>query len=304
MKRIFFCIMILAMNLLGATYSVSDFNLAIYNSADAMYNNGLVSVYSPGDDFWNVQLTKNNIQLNSGKKYQVKFTLQGFGPRRVINVRVARSGFPYDAFGEFGEIGVLQDSRTITRTFTMKNENVFNARLEFNVGKYVGNILVSDVSLECLDCHETDANEKTEELVQSFGGQNEGYLISANKVRFGNYTKTLGGDVFGDTLELNTDVKIYGNVESGSTCFLAERVAIEGELTFSNSCVEQNNVSVKSRKNSVVNRKQWAPVHIVPGVEILAHGPDSDVEVYPGSYGSFNIGDRSTIRFSTGVYNF
>lgn len=85
-------------------FPYSEWNLANYNGAYATFNNGFVSVANGGSDYWHVQLTRSNIELQAGKTYEVKFYLQGVSARRYVEVRIGRDGFPYDAFAEFGEV--------------------------------------------------------------------------------------------------------------------------------------------------------------------------------------------------------
>ena len=91
-----------------------------------------------GSDYWHVQLTRRNIELQMGKTYEVNFFLQGAGVRRYVEVRIGRDGFPYDAFAEFGEVSATINGQMVTKTFKMQSGNVSNARFEFNLGKPMG----------------------------------------------------------------------------------------------------------------------------------------------------------------------
>jgi len=114
----------------------SEWSLASYEGAYATYNDGFISVISGGSDYWHVQLTRRNIELQMDKTYEVKFFLQGAGVRRNVEVRIGRDGFPYDALAEFGEIIATVNGQMVTKTFKMQSGNVNNARFEFNLGKY------------------------------------------------------------------------------------------------------------------------------------------------------------------------
>lgn len=67
-------------------FPYSEWNLANYNGAYATFNNGFVSVANGGSDYWHVQLTRSNIELQAGKTYEVKFYLQGVSARRYVEV--------------------------------------------------------------------------------------------------------------------------------------------------------------------------------------------------------------------------
>lgn len=54
-------------SVLAANFPYSEWNLANYNGAFATFSDGLVSINNGGSDYWNVQLTRKNIELQSGK---------------------------------------------------------------------------------------------------------------------------------------------------------------------------------------------------------------------------------------------
>ena len=97
----------------------SEWNLDSYEGAYATYNDGFISVLNGGSDYWHVQLTRRNIELQMGKTYEVNFFLQGAGVRRYVEVRIGRDGFPYDAFAEFGEVSATINGQMVTKTFKM-----------------------------------------------------------------------------------------------------------------------------------------------------------------------------------------
>lgn len=54
---------------LALDFPYFEWNLANYNGAYATFNKGLVSIANGGSDYWHVQLTRNNIDLQAGKTY-------------------------------------------------------------------------------------------------------------------------------------------------------------------------------------------------------------------------------------------
>ena len=52
-------------------FPYSEWNLANYNGAYAIFSNGFVAVANGGSDYWHVQLTRSNIELQAGKTYEV-----------------------------------------------------------------------------------------------------------------------------------------------------------------------------------------------------------------------------------------
>ena len=282
-------------------FPYSEWSLANYEGAYATFNEGFVSVADGGSDYWHVQLTRSNIELQAGKTYEVKFYLQGVSARRYVEVRIGRDGFPYDAFAEFGEVAATVNGRTVTKTFTMQSGNVSNARFEFNLGKNSGTVYLSDVSLNCLDCGSS----------QNVGGNNSyatsasdwGYVVVADMVDFRDNSMSLG-DVFGQNLELGVDSKIYGNVDASNHCFLRERANISGDLRYTSQCEEQNGVVAKTKSAATLSKPVVGIPNIVAGISPVSVGIDETITLLPGNYGVFYANARSKVHLSSGSYTF
>lgn len=282
-------------------FPYSEWSLANYEGAYATFNEGFVSVADGGSDYWHVQLTRSNIELQAGKTYEVKFYLQGVSARRYVEVRIGRDGFPYDAFAEFGEVAATVNGRTVTKTFTMQSGNVSNARFEFNLGKNSGTVYLSDVSLNCLDCGSN----------QNIGGNNSyatlasdwGYVVVADMVDFRDNSMSLG-DVFGQNLELGVDSKIYGNVDASNHCFLRERANISGDLRYTSQCEEQNGVVAKTKSEAALSKPVVGIPNIFAGITPISVGLDQNATLSPNNYGAFYANARSKVHLSSGSYTF
>lgn len=305
MKRLFsYCVMALLLSFEAAfaiDFPYSEWNLANYNGAYAIFNNGFVAVANGGSDYWHVQLTRSNIELQAGKTYEVKFYLQGVSARRYVEVRIGRDGFPYDAFAEFGEVVATVNGRTVTKTFTMQSGNVSNARFEFNLGKYSGTVYLSDVSLNCLDCG--SSQNATGNNSYATSASDWGYVVVADMVDFRDNSMSLG-DVFGQNLELGVDSKIYGNVDASNHCFLRERANISGDLRYTSQCEEQNGVGAKTKSKATLSKPVVDIPNIVAGITPISVGLDQNITVSPNKYGTFYANARSKIHLSSGSYTF
>lgn len=282
-------------------FPYSEWNLANYEGAYATFNDGFISITDGGSDYWHVQLTRSNIELQAGKTYEVKFYLQGVSARRYVEVRIGRDGFPYDAFAEFGEIVATVNGRTITKTFTMLSGSVSNARFEFNLGKNIGSVYLSNVSLNCLDCGSNPnvgGNDVSATSLSDWG-----YVVSADTVDFHDYSMALG-DVFAQNLELGADTKIYGNVDASKYCFLRERANISGSLRYASQCDEQNNVYAETRNVATLSKPIVDIPNISVGISPVSVGLDESVTLAPGDYGVLYVNARSEVRLSSGAYTF
>ena len=286
----------------ASDFPYSEWSLGTYEGAYATFVDGTVSVANGGSDFWHVQLTRNNIGLQSGKTYELKFFLQGVSNRKVTEIRIGRDGAPYDAFAEFGEIAATVNGRVVTKTFTMNSGNVDNARLEFNLGKSAGTVYFSDVSLSCLDCGSNPQHTTGSDVTVDFNDILD-YAVIADEVDFRPYSMALG-DVFGAKLQLGADSKIYGNVDASNECTLNERAYMEGNLQYGNPCIEQNNVIASSKKQASLVKPVVALPEFSAGVEPISVNLDEFVILPPGNYGMFYANARSKVTLSSGSYTF
>jgi len=130
------------------------------------------------------------------------------------------------------------------------------------------------------------------------------YLIAADTVAISDYSKTLGGDVYGNVIEIGADTKIYGNAASGTKCFLRERASISDTLSYSVPCTKQNGIAVGkeiSRKTEYVHTEVEA-ASVGSQDKFVAIGKDE--RLLPDAYGNLRIDARSTVRLQSGSYAF
>ena len=302
LTRFAFALMLMSSALYAVDFPYSEWSLATYEGAFATFSDGTVSVANGGSDFWHVQLTRRNIELQSGKTYELKFFLQGVGNRKVTEIRIGRDGAPYDAFAEFGEVAATVNGRVVTKKFKMGSGSVDNARLEFNLGKNAGTVYFSDVSLNCIDCGagtqmvpENDAVVGADDILD--------YVVVADEVDFRPYSMALG-NVFGTKLELGADSKIYGNVDASYECTLNERAYMAGDLQYGNPCDEQNNVVAASKKKASLVKPEVVLPEISTGIENLQVEIDESKMLSPGSYGALYVNTRAKVTFTSGSYVF
>lgn len=270
----------------------------------ASYTNGSVLISLPGTDYWNVQLTRSNIQLLSGKNYEVKFKVRGFQRQRRINARIGRESFPYDAFAEFAEITASFSGNDVTKRFTMLSGDVSNARFEFNVGKYMGDVQISDVSITCLDCFGGSEDQQDNVLDYDIVTSDRDYIVVANELNIQDRGRVLG-DVYSKKLFWGNDSKVLGNVDVGELCNIGHNNEILYNLRSAKECVIGSNF-----KASSIEKKDISP--ILPdmidwmyGEENLLVRDNETIEFdHDGEYGKLNVMNNATIKMKTGIYSF
>ena len=284
----------------------NEWRLATYEGATASYMNGTVLISFPGTDYWNVQLTHSDIQLLAGKNYEVSFNVKGIQKQRRINARIGRESFPYDAFAEFGEVTASLSGKDVTKRFTMQSGDVSNARFEFNVGKYTGDVQISDVSITCLDCLGGDVDNPGAVPDDGVKASDRDYVVIANELNIQDRGRVLG-DVFSKKVLFGNDNKIFGNVDAGEECNIGHNNEVQYNLRSAIEC----DIGYNFRASSV-EKKKVSPV--LPelyewfyGEEDLLIGDNQTVEIGEngeGEYGSLRVMNNATIKIKSGVYSF
>jgi len=130
------------------------------------------------------------------------------------------------------------------------------------------------------------------------------YLISADTVMLSDQTKTLGGDIYGNVLEIGADTKIYGSVAANAKCFLRERASISGSMSFPASCAMQNGITIGKELNEKTDYLHIAMENISAGSQSKSVAIGADETILPGAYGALRIDARSTVRLQSGSYVF
>jgi len=130
------------------------------------------------------------------------------------------------------------------------------------------------------------------------------YLISADTVMLSDQTKTLGGDIYGNVLEIGADTKIYGNVAANTKCFLRERASISGTMSFPVSCTKQNGIAIGKEVKERTDYSHTAIESISAGFQSKSVAIGADETILPGAYGALRIDARSTVRLQSGSYVF
>lgn len=130
------------------------------------------------------------------------------------------------------------------------------------------------------------------------------YLISADTVIISDQTKTLGGDIYGDVLEIGADTKIYGNVAANSKCFLRERANISGSMSFPLYCTKQNSITIGKEIRSKTKFTHSLLQSISSGSFDKSVAIGAKETLLPGAYGKLHIDARSSVTLNSGSYVF
>jgi beta-glucanase (GH16 family) len=95
---------------------------------------------------WDIQMSQSGLNLQQGKKYKLRLTAKTTAPAgRTINLSVGISQDPWTTFIN-NTVSLTNAFKTFEYTLTM-NTSEPNARVTLDLGKLVGDVWVSEVSL-------------------------------------------------------------------------------------------------------------------------------------------------------------
>ncbi len=130
--------------------NTSGWNVYTQSGASAIKENSSgnldVTINSVGSENWHVQLVKNNIRLEAGKKYRVTFTAKA-AAQRQISAYTGQSSDPWSSYSGSNSFSIGTEFNTFSYVFDM-NVNDNAARIVFDIGESSENLTFKSVTLE------------------------------------------------------------------------------------------------------------------------------------------------------------
>lgn len=130
--------------------NASGWNVYTQSGASAIKENSSgnldVTINSVGSENWHVQLVKNNIRLEAGKKYRVTFTAKAVAQRQ-ISAYTGQSSDPWSSYSGSNSFSIGTEFNTFSYVFDM-NVNDNAARIVFDLGESSENLTFKSVTLE------------------------------------------------------------------------------------------------------------------------------------------------------------
>ncbi len=106
-----------------------------------------VTLTQGGTEGWHAQLTRGNIRLVKGKKYQVTARISATASRPAT-LYIGKSGGDWSAYSGYHTFTFTTGEENYLFTFTMGGENDLTARMVFDLGKNTAGISVTSVKIE------------------------------------------------------------------------------------------------------------------------------------------------------------
>lgn len=128
----------------------SEFNLYLNSGASGSKQsesgNMLIQINSTGTEGWHVQLVKNGITLESGKKYRITFVAKSDVQRQITSY-VGQNYSPWSAYSDYNTITLNTEMNEYTYIFDMTTSD-YTARLVFDIGQTTDDIIFESIKLE------------------------------------------------------------------------------------------------------------------------------------------------------------
>ncbi|MEN8117587.1 MAG: cellulase family glycosylhydrolase [Bacteroidota bacterium] len=171
--------------------TVTDWNLYVQGGASANMlkdgNNLSVTITGGGTENWHVQLVKNNIKLEAGKKYRFTFKAKA-ATNQMATAYVGKSSSPWSAYSNYNSFSLADTFNTYSYIFDMLTDD--NAtRIVFDLGKSTTNINIEFVSLEEIVIEEASGAKATGKYSSAiYPNPATGYFIINNLNDFNEFS--------------------------------------------------------------------------------------------------------------------
>ena len=171
--------------------NASGWNVYTQSGASAIKENSSgnldVTINSVGSENWHVQLVKNNIRLEAGKKYRVTFTAKA-AAQRQISAYTGQSSDPWSSYSGSNSFSIGTEFNTISYVFDM-NVNDNAARIVFDLGESSENLTFKSVTLEEIVLQEPSSSRVIKNVKSSvFPNPVNELLVISNRDGFNRLT--------------------------------------------------------------------------------------------------------------------
>jgi hypothetical protein len=215
----------------------------------------VVTVTNPGAEDWFIQLTQNNLYIKKDLYYTFSFEISASTPRKIVT-SICKNGDPYSPYSKRDSLNVDTTFFKYTQIFQMKQITDTSARVEFNFGKYAGDVKLKHVSIV--------ESKEPEITISRIEPQN--IAISGEPVRLYWRSLALKGPL---KLSISYDNGVSWSIIDSSLAISDSFVWIPG-TTYSPWCLFKLSTPTISTVSST-------PLQIVPKVDLIKNGSFSNL---------------------------
>ncbi|QIA08693.1 cellulase family glycosylhydrolase [Draconibacterium halophilum] len=133
--------------------TINDWSLSTNNGAGATLiqssGNLAVDITTAGSEGWHIQLAKNNVALEAGKKYRLTFKAKSVDDRTATSY-VGMNVSPWSSYSGYSGFSLTDTFRVYSTVFDMTTTDNY-ARIVFDLGTNASDITIEYITLESVE---------------------------------------------------------------------------------------------------------------------------------------------------------
>ncbi len=106
-----------------------------------------VTIDNAGSEAWHIQLVKNNILFENGKTYRISFNASA-SENKSATFYTGKATDPWNAYSGYNGISLVSELNEFVFSFEMSSPTDPIARLVFDLGTTVSDVVITDVKVE------------------------------------------------------------------------------------------------------------------------------------------------------------
>nr|WP_319267824.1 cellulase family glycosylhydrolase [uncultured Draconibacterium sp.] len=146
--------------------TIGDWNLAANNGAAATMTQNAgnleVNITTASSEGWHIQLVKNNVALEAGKKYRLTFKAKSSANRNASSY-VGMNVSPWSSYSGYNSISLADTFKVYSYVFDMTTTDN-NARIVFDLGTATPDISIEFLTLESVELEFPTSVELSEDV--------------------------------------------------------------------------------------------------------------------------------------------
>ena len=146
--------------------TIGDWNLAVNNGAAATMTQNAgnleVNITTASSEGWHIQLVKNNVALEAGKKYRLTFKAKSSANRNASSY-VGMNVSPWSSYSGYNNISLTDTFMVYSYVFDMTTTDN-NARIVFDLGTATPDISIEFLTLESVELEFPTSVELSEDV--------------------------------------------------------------------------------------------------------------------------------------------
>lgn len=132
-----------SLSTIGWNFVAAEGGVGTFTADD---NEAQINVKYEGNEIWAILLYQQALLFENGQNYLVSFDAKADNARK-ITVLAGMSNDPWLIYSNYEVLDITEEMQTYSFIFTMNEPTDINGQLEFNLGKYAGNITLDNIAI-------------------------------------------------------------------------------------------------------------------------------------------------------------